>query len=120
VHRGQRGQSYEYELLHDQNMGSEGAHLSGLIDVAALQSASVNTATKQSSRGSVGEFAGPMRPQNGPNAGGVRTSGKAASPHGIRATAELPSEDADLRATPTHAAQHVIPARASYPQPLAA
>ena len=37
VHRGGRGQSFEYELLYDGTARSEAAHLSGLIDVQALQ-----------------------------------------------------------------------------------
>jgi hypothetical protein len=121
THRGQRGQSYEYELLHDLavSAGVE-PHLSGLIDVAALQSAPVPTSTNPSSRGESVELAGPKRPQNGIKTGPSRDAKTAASPHGIRAAAELPSENPNSRATPTHAAQHVIPARASYPQPLAA
>ena len=118
VHRGQRGQSYEYELLHDQSMSSENAHLSGLLDVAALQSASQSgsefTSTNQSSRGVVGEFAGSTRGQNGPNAGGVRPTENAATPHGVRASAELPNDEPNSRATPA-------PRKAaSYPQSLAA
>ena len=112
VHRGQRGQSYEYELLHDQ--AGDGPHLSGLIDVAALQSAPTNTATNQSSRGLVGQFAGSSRPHNGPNAVGVRTRETPANPHGTRPAAELSESEAVSRATPTPRP------RASYLQPLAA
>jgi hypothetical protein len=36
VHRGGRGQSFEYELLYD-GAASEAAHVSGLIDVEALR-----------------------------------------------------------------------------------
>ena len=114
VHRGQRGQSYEYELLHDQSMASEGAHLSGLLDVAALQSGSESTAMKQSSWGSEGEFVGPTCTQRGANVGGSRSSKTAATPHGIRASAELPNDEPVSRATP--APQKA----ASYLQPLAA
>lgn len=99
VHRGQRGQSYEYELLHDS--AGDGPHLSGLIDIAALQSAAPDTATKQSSRGSGVEFAGVKRPPNGPNAGDARTSETAASPHETRPAAELTDTEPDSRATPT-------------------
>ena len=123
VHRGQRGQSFEYELLHDQSMASEGAHLSGLLDVAALQSmastapaASTPTAapTTPSSWGSEGEFVGPTCPQGGANVGGSRSNKTSASPHGITASAELPNDEPNSRATP-------IPhARTSYPQSLAA
>jgi DNA primase len=108
VHRGQRGQSYEYELLYDQ--AGDGPHLSGLIDVGALKS----TATNPSSRGSAGEFAGVKRAQNGPDAGGARTIETAANPHGARLTGELATSESAARATPT------TRARLSYPQPLAA
>lgn len=121
VHRGQRGQSYEYELLHDQDMGSPAAHLSGLIDVAALQSLSGPASTNPSSRGSVGEFApqaeslaGALRVQNGPDAVGARSAQTAATPHEIRAGAEISGVASDSRATPT------VAVRASYPQSLAA
>ncbi len=110
VHRGQRGQSYEYELLHDAAGASSGPHLAGLIDTTSLQA----TATNPSSRGSESEFAGVKRPQNGPNAGGTRPSKTAANPHGIRADAELTSTEPTARATPGAAA------RASYLHSLAA
>lgn len=112
VHRGQRGQSYEYELLHDQ--AGDGPHLSGLIDVAALHAASTGTATTASSRGSAGEFAGVKRPHHGPNAGDARPVETAASPHAARLAGELPEHDAAAHATPARKT------RASYLQPLAA
>ena len=37
VHRGGRGQSFEYELLYDGAAHSDAAHVSGLIDVEALR-----------------------------------------------------------------------------------
>jgi DNA primase len=37
IHRGGRGQSFEYELLYDGAAQSPAAHVSGLIDVAALR-----------------------------------------------------------------------------------
>jgi hypothetical protein len=37
VHRGGRGQSFEYELLYDGAAQSQAAHVSGLIDVEALR-----------------------------------------------------------------------------------
>ena len=123
VHRGQRGQSFEYELLHDQSMASENAHLSGLLDVAALQSNaqsdSESTATNPSSWGSGGEFVGPTCPQGGANVGGSRSNKTSASPHGISASAELPNDEPNSRATPGNS-ERVIPARTSYPQSLAA
>jgi hypothetical protein len=122
THRGQRGQSYEYELLYDQGGDqastegqAAGPHLSGLIDTAALQSVSTNT----SSRGEMGELAAPSRAQNGPNAVGSRTGKTAATPHEIRLGAETPDEMPDARATPG-VFERVLPARSSYLQPLAA
>jgi DNA primase len=114
VHRGQRGQSFEYELLHDQTGADGGPHLCGLIDVAALQSSSTDTAMTASSRGSGGQFAGPARPLRGANAGEVRPIETAGKPHGTRPGAELADDDPAARATPGRVV------RASYPQPLAA
>ncbi|MEO8024747.1 CHC2 zinc finger domain-containing protein [Polaromonas sp.] len=119
THRGQRGQSFEYELLYDQGSDQAegvpgGPHLSGLIDTAALQSASQSTATNPSSRGQVGQFAVPSRPQNAPNAGGARATETPAKAHGIRAAGELPDAQPAARATPTARAS------ASYRQALAA
>ena len=122
THRGQRGQSYEYELLHDQASTegqAVGPHLSGLIDTRALQAEPQTASTNQSSRGLPGELAGPKRPQNGSKTGDARTAKTAASPHGIRRTVEIPDETLDERATPG-VSERVIPARASYLQPLAA
>ncbi|MEO7885189.1 MAG: CHC2 zinc finger domain-containing protein [Polaromonas sp.] len=115
VHRGQRGQSYEYELLHDSAEGMRsGPHLAGLIDTAALQSASESTATNPSSRGDVGEFAGVKRPLNGANAGGARSGETSAKPHGARLSAESTDSKPVSRATPTTSK------RASYLHSLAA
>jgi DNA primase len=100
VHRGQRGQSFEYELLHDQSMATENAHLSGLLDVAALQSASESTATKQSSWGQGGEFVGPTCPQRGANVAGSRSIKTPAKAHATRPDAELPNADTKTRTTP--------------------
>jgi DNA primase len=110
VHRGQRGQSFEYELLHDQATDDTGPHLCGLIDVTALQS----SPTTPSSRGSGGQFAGSARPLRGANAGEVRPIETAGKPHRQRPGVELADADPAARATP------VLGARSSYPQPLAA
>jgi DNA primase len=114
VHRGRRGQSFEYELLHDQSMATEKAHLSGLLDVAALQSASESTATKQSSWGQNGEFVGPTCPQRGANVAGSHSIKTAAIAHATRPDAELPNADTKTRATPSPRKS------ASYPHSLAA
>ncbi|MBC7394312.1 MAG: DNA primase, partial [Variovorax sp.] len=61
VHRGMRGQSFEYELLYDGADIDERAYVPGLIDVDALKlaaDAASDAATTTSSRGSSGQFAG--------------------------------------------------------------
>jgi hypothetical protein len=63
VHRGGRGQSFEYELAYDGD-GTLEPHLSGLIDIA----------TMASSRGETLRNAGSSRPQSGPVAGGAPES----------------------------------------------
>ena len=83
-HRGQRGQSYEYELLHDASADRAGPHLAGLIDVAALQS----TVTTASSRGAEDGFAAPTRPENGINAGPSRVAETLANPALARRAAQ--------------------------------
>lgn len=59
VHRGARGQSFEYELLYD-GEGTLEPHLSGLIDITTIAT----------SRGEHPQNAGPTRPQNAHLAGG--------------------------------------------------
>ena len=71
VHRGGRGQSFEYELLY-QGEGNQGDRfLMGLLDANALaeaeQISKANTMTN-TSRGDSAEFAAPSRPQRGTNA----------------------------------------------------
>ncbi len=61
THRGQRGQSYEYELLFDGSNNGMQCHLNGLLDIEQLKT----TGTTKSSRGLEGEFAGSSRPQRG-------------------------------------------------------
>jgi DNA primase len=107
IHRGQRGQSYEYELLHDQSPTAMEPHLCGLIDTAALKSTSINTPTNPSSRGTDGEFAGrndefapSTRPQNAPNAGGSRSAKTPANPHGISLLVKTDDKAAQPSATP--------------------
>lgn len=92
VHRGARGQSFEYELLYDGD-GRLEPHLSGLIDIATIPT----------SRGLAPLNAGPTRPQSGPVAGGSPQS-------------EPPLEPARKRTSGGNGAE------SSYPQviPLAA
>jgi len=70
VHRGRRGQSFEYELLYDGDMQEGTPHLPGLIDVTALRSGT----TTPSSRGSEAGLAVPTRGHGGPIAGASRTT----------------------------------------------
>ena len=93
VHRGQRGQSYEYELLIDASADSAGPHLAGLIDVAALQS----TATTASSPTADPQFAGPTRPQHPPNAGPSPAGETSASPALARLAVKSPEKTAKPR-----------------------
>jgi DNA primase len=87
AYRGMRGQSYEYELAFDGDASADAPHLTGLIDVAELQSATTPT----SSRGSTPQFAPPMRPQNAPIAAPSRASQTLAK----QALARLGEEPAD-------------------------
>jgi DNA primase len=106
VHRGQRGQSYEYELLHDGPLVEGKAHLAGLIDVEHLQATMVNaekgTAMIKSSRGQPTEFAGVSLPPSGDDAGPMRSEPTAASlePLGLAASMikKAPENASDNRA----------------------
>jgi len=69
AHRGTRGQTFVYELAWDGGDSAE-AHLPGLIDIGALQTAT----TTESSRGQTPPFAAPTRGQNGVFAAGSRDS----------------------------------------------
>lgn len=107
THRGQRGQSFEYELLHDQPPELDGQpHLCGLINITDLQT----TSTNQSSRGADTQFAPPTRPQNGLNAVGSRTDKSACSPHESSLLVDAPLQIVKPRATPRRDLQ------SSYPQ----
>jgi len=83
IHRGRRGQSYEYELLHD-GKTAYGPHLSGLIDVEALK----NTTTTASSRGEDSQFTGSSRPHLAPIPAPTRSVKSRAKPHSIDVCAE--------------------------------
>ncbi len=115
THRGQRGQSYEYELLHDQPLTAAQPHLSGLIDTTTLKSASTNP----SSRGADIQFAPPTRPQNGANAVGSRSGQAAAKAHEIEVLRDSDGDEAESRATPA-VHEHASYAHASARGPLAA
>ena len=65
AHRGGRGQSFEYELLY-QNEGQHGeAFLMGLRDVASLKKQSQASPMTATSRGESAYLAGPSRPPRG-------------------------------------------------------
>jgi DNA primase len=69
VHRGTRGQSFEYELLYDGSGGSGAPFVAGLIEVDALRSRT----TTASSRGQAGQFTGPSRPHHGGDSVALRS-----------------------------------------------
>jgi DNA primase len=83
IHRGKRGQSYEYELLYDAPISENAPHLAGLIDVHAL-----NISTNQSSRGQNPQFTGQSRPPNAPKTGGIRSEKIGCEPYTERARQE--------------------------------
>jgi len=70
IHRGGRGQSFEYELLYDGAAAGCAAHVSGLIDVEALghydaERSGVSDLRSDSSRGAVGGLSvGSRMPDN--------------------------------------------------------
>ena len=112
VHRGNRGQSFVYELLYD-GQGKNGTpFVPGLIDSATLKT----TPTMSTSRGLTPEVAGSKRPQHGPNAVGSR-----GNPIAEDAQPELSSDDSSISSakTPSSKPNGKHP---SYPQnlPLAA
>jgi DNA primase catalytic core len=79
VHRGQRGQSFVYELLFDGAVDDTTPQLVGLVDAEALRDMGTFQSSRgesTSSRGAEGEFAGSSRPQRGVIAAGSRVSDK--------------------------------------------
>jgi DNA primase len=75
VHRGQRGQSFVYELLFDGAVDDTTPQLVGLVDADALRDTGTFKSSRgesTSSRGVEGEFAGSSRPQRGGVAVGSR------------------------------------------------
>lgn len=108
THRGMRGQSYEYELLHDAPLDAGGPRLAGLIDVDSLKPGAAMTA---SSRSEAGQFTPPSRPQNAPNAVSSRTPQPAAKPALARLAAD-PAADGSKTHPPSGATPPVL----SYPK----
>jgi hypothetical protein len=85
VHRGGRGQLFEYELLYDGDGGAK-PHLSGLIDVAALKS--IYDANKEHAKPNL---EGSSSPQVGPKEPPSRSAPSAANPASTGLPEELPS-----------------------------
>ena len=111
VHRGQRGQSFEYELLYDGAGENERVCLPGLIDLDTLKAAAGAT-TAASSRGETGQFAGSSRPQRGADAVGSRINPLPAEADGISTSGDMPDSGSK-----THNSR--APGKnTSYPQPL--
>jgi DNA primase len=120
IHRALRGQGYVYELLYDGDALAS-AHLSGLIDTAALQNQDAPhgyDARRSASNGGRSALDVPQSASGRGADGGVSDSGPkgktSASPHEIRPGAELTNEETQSRATPSPRKS------ASYLQPLAA
>lgn len=97
VHRGQRGQSFVYELLYDGD-GRAAPYLSGLIDAT----------TMATSRGSEPENAGPSRAARGGNAATSRSVENAAN-----VSTPTPAINPAINSRSTHVIGH--PAVTSYP-----
>ncbi len=76
VHRGKRGQSYQYELLHNAELSKGDQQLTGLIDVKTLQ----NLTTDKKKSGIKAKKSPSGRPQVGGESGLSRDSKKAAKP----------------------------------------
>ena len=107
VHRGGRGQSFEYELLFDGPADSTGAHRSGLIDVEVLRSqcgaqhynpqrSGLNAEWSESGRPSVGTSSAGSRSAEAPENSDktsleVESMTPAAKPNGTRGGAHTPS-----------------------------
>ncbi len=65
VHRGGRGQSFDYELLYNGEGENGDQFFMGLLDVEQLQPHIQIKATTESSRGEIAQFAGASRPHRG-------------------------------------------------------
>lgn len=106
VHRGRRGQSFEYELLFDGDPADGAAHLAGLIDPETL----VGAGTTAGSRGVEADNAGLSRPHRGANTASSRPVPVPATPE----AAPLSGDDGAVLPTsrPTKVNGKVL----SYPQ----
>jgi DNA primase catalytic core len=98
THRGQRGQSFEYELVYDGN-GSGACHLAGLIDVATIRS----------SPPTEGRFAPSTLPQNAPNAPGSLPAENPAHAEGTRSGAQGDAEMTGTHVCAQQSGSFVVP-----------
>jgi len=94
VHRGQRGQSFEYELLYDGAGKDDHAFVPGLIDLDTLKGA-VDAATAASSPGEAGQFAGSSVPQRVFSTVGSRVDQLQAEAGSISVSSDKPDIDSE-------------------------
>lgn len=94
VHRGQRGQSFEYELLYDGAGKDDLAFVPGLIDLDTLKGA-VDAATAASSPGETGQFAGSSVPQRVLSTVGSRVDQLQAEAGSISVSSDKPDIDSE-------------------------
>jgi hypothetical protein len=120
VHRGGRGQSFEYELLYD-GAGDDMRHLSGLIDVEALRAQCGAQPSSTQHHDYDGEWSGGKAERSGsgrPPVGGRSMGGRGEESLGNTGKTGAASESARAEQK-----THVLPAKTkipSYPQPVAA
>ena len=105
VHRGTRGQSFEYELLYDGSGDNGAPFVVGLIGVDALKSDTTIT----SSRGQAGQFTGSSRPHHGADSVPLRCVESAGEPATTGPTDE--SGGVDRKTNPLGADAKIV----SYP-----
>ena len=110
IHRAQRGQGFEYELLFDGPSDDSSKVLSGLIDVAALRKGAYDARRSASNA----LQSAPGQAADGAVSGSGQAAKPVACPHGITLLVDMDGENANSRATPSQRAG------ASYLQPLAA
>ena len=110
IHRTQRGQGFEYELLFDAASDDGGKVLSGLIDVAALRKHTYDVPRSASNASQ----SAPGRVVDGAVPGRGQTTKSAANLHEIKLLGDIDDECAETRTTPN------ARTGASYLQPLAA
>ncbi len=105
VHRGQRGQSFVYELAFDGRLEASTPQCVGLIDLVSLDPTTTPSSRGEtaSSRGAAVEFAGSPRPHRAPFAGpsrGSETGLNANADAGFPVLAAVVAENAPPEPTP--------------------